>query len=61
MPEDDTLQVGFRMPTDLVKRIDAHAAKLEADRPGSRVTRSDAIRELLEIALRQTEGRKGKR
>ena len=41
----------FRLPGDLVARIDAHAKRLRAERPGSLVTRADALRELVIEAL----------
>ena len=37
-------QLGLRLPADIIKRLDKLVKRLEAERPGKRVTRSDAIR-----------------
>ncbi len=44
-----TVNVGARLPADLVARVDAYAA--DASRPGLRLTRTDALKMLLEYAL----------
>jgi hypothetical protein len=46
----------FRLPKELVKRLDRHAARLNARTPGLRITRSDALRSLLTAALDREEG-----
>jgi hypothetical protein len=46
-----TVQVGFRLPADLVKRIDAYAARLSSENPGLEVTRALAVKALLTQAL----------
>jgi hypothetical protein len=46
-----TVQVGFRLPTDLVKRIDAYAARIANENPGLEVTRALAVKALLTQAL----------
>ena len=52
--------IPFRLPADLVKRLDRHAARLGKEQPGLRATRSDALRVLLNAALDQAEKRHGK-
>ena len=46
-----TVQVGFRLPADLVKRIDAYAGRLSSENPGLEVTRALAVKALLTQAL----------
>jgi len=46
-----TVQVGFRLPVDLVKRIDGYAARLTAENPGLEITRALAVKALLTRAL----------
>jgi hypothetical protein len=46
-----TVQVGFRLPADLVKRIDAYAGRLSSENPGLAVTRALAVKALLTQAL----------
>ena len=46
-------QVGFRFPESLIKRLDAYAKKMEAQMPGLRFTRADAVRVLLEKGLKE--------
>ena len=46
-----TVQVGFRLPADLVKRIDAYAARIANENPGLEVTRALAVKALLTQAL----------
>jgi len=51
--EDDmaTKQVAFRLPLELVDRLDAFAERMKNESPGLRVTRADAARLLLTRAL----------
>jgi len=52
MTTRETLEaVGFRLPVSVIERIDAFARQLEAEQPGIRVSRSNAIRTLLERGL----------
>jgi hypothetical protein len=44
----------FRLPDDLMSRVDAYAKRLEAEQPGISVTRADAVRALLTRALDAT-------
>jgi hypothetical protein len=46
-----TVQVGFRLPADLVKRIDAYAARIANENPGLEITRVVAVKALLTQAL----------
>ena len=43
--------IGFRLPVQLIERIDLYADKVRQSMFGHRVNRSDAIRVLLEHAL----------
>jgi len=55
-----TRQTAFRLPEDLLDRVDAYAVKLARELPGLGVTRADAVRRLLEQALeREGLGAKG--
>ena len=47
----------FRLPDALIAEVDRHAKRLEAERPGIRVTRADAVRVLLAGAL-ERQGRR---
>ncbi len=47
---------GFRLPTELVERLDAYAERLRAEHPGLSLSRTDAVRELLTFALDQKDG-----
>jgi hypothetical protein len=44
-------QVTVRLPPPLLRRLDAYAAKLDAERPGSTHGRSDALKVLLTLHL----------
>ena len=50
-PPEPLIPLGFRLPTPLVARIDGYCERMEKLLPGHRVSRSDAIRVLLEKAL----------
>lgn len=52
--------VTVRVPSETLARIDACVAKLEAQNPGLRVTRSNAMLMLLWRGLDQFEGTKSK-
>jgi len=49
--------IPFRLPTDLVKRLDRHAERMQAEQPGLQVTRADALRVLLTEALDRAEAK----
>lgn len=51
MPQDS--RVAFRLPADILERVDRYADKLARENPGMRVSRSDAVRMLLTRALDQ--------
>ncbi len=42
-----SLVMPFRLPADLVRRLDALAERLSEERPGIEITRSDVVRMLL--------------
>lgn len=52
-------QVSFRLPADLVDRIEAHARRLQANAPGMTVTRADVVRMLLTRAIVEAEAEQG--
>lgn len=52
--------IPFRLPDELVKRLDRYAARLSEERPGLHFTRADALRLLLIEALDREEERHGK-
>ncbi len=56
----DTTQVGFRMPTQLLKDIDAHVEWMHKHKPHQRYTRTDAFRELIALGLEHFETKKKK-
>jgi hypothetical protein len=43
--------VAFRLEPELLKQLDDYAKRLQADNPGLRATRADALRVLLSKAL----------
>ena len=53
-------QIAFRLPKLLLKRIDAHVIRIRSRYPGLIVSRSDAVRALLEGALLEAESGKDK-
>ena len=48
---EELAPLGFRLPVTLIARIDAYCDKVEGMLAGHKVSRSDAIRVLLEKAL----------
>ena len=52
--------IPFRLPIDLVKRLDKHAERIQRAHPGLNVTRADAMRSLLTEALDREEARRVK-
>lgn len=44
-------QTGFRLPHEMIERIDAYAGREQAKTPGAIITRNDACRMLLAAAL----------
>ena len=52
----ETTQVAARLPPDLLARLDAYVAKLMADHPGMKYTRTDGIRIALAAFLPPLEG-----
>lgn len=41
------VQLALRVPESLMQAIDAEVERLRAERPGGRINRSDAVREIL--------------
>ena len=50
-PNEETIQMGVRIPKSLADALDAESARLEAQLPGHRFTRSDVARAVLTRAL----------
>lgn len=57
----DTQQAAFRLPIDLLKRLDRHVKRLQEASPGMNVSRTDAVRLLLTSGLDQAEEQAGRR
>jgi hypothetical protein len=53
--EEETTLVAIRLETSLLERITRFAEKLEANNPGLKVSRTNAIKALLTRALNQEE------
>lgn len=51
MPDENLTPVGFRLPDSLIERIDAWCQRFQQQMPGASMSRSNAIRVLLEKAL----------
>ena len=45
------VQIGLRMPKELLAQIDAHRKKLKGLHPGVGISRADAIRSLIQTGL----------
>ena len=58
-PQTQT-QTAFRLPPDLVAKLDRIADRLSAERPGIPITRADVVRMLLTRAVKEEETRHGK-
>jgi hypothetical protein len=56
----ESFQVAVRLPKALVDWIDAYAEELNEARPGLKVTRSSAVRMLLEEAKADVESARGR-
>jgi hypothetical protein len=48
---EETAVIWVRLPTDLIRRLDAYAEELRAITPGVSITRTDAARAILTNAL----------
>lgn len=55
-----TKQTAFRLPPDLIRRLDRLAQRYADERPGLAVTRADVVRILLTRAVDEEEARHGK-
>lgn len=52
---EEKIQTGFRLPKDLLARVEGYVKVLEASTPGLRHSRTDAVIVLLTKALDQAE------
>ncbi len=61
-PRKDTTMssMAIRLPDDLMAEIDDYQATLQQALPGISLSRSDAIRQLIAVGLRQENERLGK-
>lgn len=50
----------FRMPEELIARLDQHVARELAKKPGYKITRSDVVRNFLEVMLQREEAEQTK-
>ena len=50
-PDEEQHQIGLRLGVSLLRRADAYSARLSAEHPGMRFTRTDAIRMILTLHL----------
>jgi len=48
---DKTIQVAFRLPPNLLDRLDRHVVRMNAENPGLEFSRADAVRSLLTRSL----------
>jgi sulfate adenylyltransferase subunit 1 (EFTu-like GTPase family) len=51
----ETQQTAFRLPVDLIERLDKHVKRLQDAAPGMNITRADAVRVLLTRGLDEAE------
>lgn len=60
-PQDDPLsgQLNARVPASIMKRIQDFEARLKQERPGARISKTEAIRELLVRGLESVEKEHG--
>ncbi len=56
-----TTQTAFRLPPDLLERLDRHVDRVNADSPGLDVNRTDVVRMLLTKGLDEAEREAGRR
>jgi hypothetical protein len=51
-----SVQCHFRLEEDFLAKLDAYAKEMEAEQPGLKPTRSDALRVLVEKGLQTVKG-----
>src|SRR5262245_47036458 len=51
LPPEGPMHLGVRVDVELIRKLDAEAKHMEAERPGMRVSRTDAVQVLLHEAL----------
>ncbi len=56
MAKETTVQTAFRLPESLLKRLDRHVERMNAETRGLTYSRADAVRSLLTRALDTVEG-----
>ena len=54
MTDTSTKQVAFRLPTELIERVQAYAERRNDDEPGLELSLTGAVRVLLEAGLRES-------
>lgn len=54
----ETQQTAFRLPVELLSRLDKHAKRLQVASPGMTITRADVVRMLLTQGLDEAEKQK---
>ena len=60
--KDQTMQpLSLRLPDAMVAQVDACAERLQRETPLLEVTRTDALRYLIQLGLAEAEKKKGKR
>ncbi len=57
----ETMQTAFRLPKDLLERLDRHVDRVNADTPGLDLNRTDVVRMLLTKGLDEAEREAGRR
>ncbi len=57
----DTQQVAFRLPVELIERLDQHVERMRRQAAGVNITRADAVRHLLSTALDQADAAETKK
>ena len=58
MDHQTTQQTAFRLPTELLGRLDRYAERLREEQPGISITRADVVRLLLTRSLDEAEARR---
>jgi Arc/MetJ-type ribon-helix-helix transcriptional regulator len=56
MANEPTTQVTFRLPDSLIAQLDRHLERMSKEHVGLDLSRADAVRSLLTLALDQIEG-----
>jgi hypothetical protein len=59
--KSETTQTAFRLPRDLLERLDRHVDRVNANSPGLDMNRTDVVRMLLTKGLDEAEREAGRR